>query len=133
MDDIGTNFLIASLKPRELSEFYALLGNGKVVKGFNSSHYLIMYRQNYKIQIYKPSHEIIRPLEGLSAFSICFQKKPNIEPLMKLKEWCKEIVSLGGHVYEEPRNESFGAETWLLDPEGNTFLLLVPLLRSIDQ
>ncbi len=133
MNEIVTSFLIASAQPRELSRFYALVCNGKVLEGYNPNHYLIMYRQNYKIQIYKPSREIIRPCEGLSAFSICFQKKPNIEPLMKLKEWCKEIVSLGAHVYEEPRNESFGAEAWLLDPEGNTFLLLVPLLRSIDQ
>tara|TARA_B100001250_G_C19172596_1_gene517359 strand:- start:129 stop:530 length:402 start_codon:yes stop_codon:yes gene_type:complete len=133
MDEIVTNFLIASANPRELSEFYALVCNGKAIKGFNPSHFLIMYRQNYKIQIYKPSAEFIKPSGGLPALSICFQKQSNPEPFLKLKEWCEEIVKLGAVVYREPQNEFFGAEVWMSDPEGNIFLLLVPLLRSKDQ
>ena len=91
-----------------------------------------MYRQNYKIQIYKPSSKIPSPLVAPSSFSICFQKEPNVDPLFKLKEWCKEIVLIGAEVFKEPMLESFGAEAWMRDPEGNTFLLFVPLLRSVD-
>ena len=133
MDLIVTSFLIASSKPRELSQFYALVCNGKVCKGVNDNHYLIMYRQNYKIQIYKPSTTVNRTVLGSSAFSVCFQKEADFEPLLKLKEWCKEIVLLGAEISEEPKTDFFGAEAWISDPEGNIFLLLVPLLKSKDQ
>ncbi len=129
MDLIGTSFLIASAKPRELSQFYALVCNGKVIKGFNSNHYLIMYSENYKIQIYKPSTEIFKSVEEPLVFSICFQKEPSLDPSFKLKEWCDELIALGSQTYKKPRAESFGAEAWMSDPEGNYFLLFVPLLR----
>ena len=32
---------------------------------------------------------------------------------------------LGATAVDPPRQEPFGAETWLLDPEGNRLLLLV--------
>ena len=46
-------------------------------------------------------------------------------PLQELCSWRDEVIALGGSSAEEPRQESFGAESWLKDPEGQRFLLLV--------
>ena len=37
----------------------------------------------------------------------------------------EEALGLGASVEDPPRQEPFGAEAWLLDPEGNRLLLLV--------
>ncbi len=37
-----------------------------------------------------------------------------------------EALGLGASMEDQPRQEPFGAEAWLLDPEGNRLLLLVP-------
>ena len=129
MDDIATSFLIASSNPRKLSEFYAFVCNGKVSNGFSSNHYLIIYREIFKIQIYKPSIDKQSFSDAPSKCALCFQKESAKEPLLKLQEWSNEILSLGGKVLLKPRNESFGSEVWMQDPEGNSFLLFVPLLR----
>ncbi len=42
-------------------------------------------------------------------------------------EWLEQAQGIGAVVEEEPRLESFGAEAWLNDPEGNALLLLVPV------
>ena len=40
--------------------------------------------------------------------------------------WIKEVCSYGGVLVEGPHLESFGAEAWILDLEGNNLLLVVP-------
>ncbi len=42
-----------------------------------------------------------------------------------LQAWISTALELGGTVDDPPRQEPFGAEAWLLDPEGNRLLLLV--------
>jgi hypothetical protein len=42
-----------------------------------------------------------------------------------LGTWISEATALGAIAAEPPRQEPFGAEVWLLDPEGNRLLLLV--------
>ncbi len=45
---------------------------------------------------------------------------------MALLEACTEdATGLGATLLDPPRGEPFGAEAWLLDPEGNRLLLLV--------
>ena len=57
----------------------------------------------------------------------CLRRPPNQDPLSTLLEWLERATDLGAVVNEEPRLESFGAEAWLNDPEGNALLLLVPV------
>ena len=133
MDGITASFIIASSKPRDLAEFYASVCNETVSQGFVNDHYLIIYRDLCKIQIYKPSHRRSFLVKGSQSCVICFQKEPNQNPLFILKKWCKEIISFGAKVYEEPILETFGAEAWILDPDGNRFVLFVPLKKSINQ
>ena len=131
MVGMGISFLIASSNPSELADFYALVCNGQLSKGLNSKHYLITYRQTNKIQIYKPSAERWPIHSTSSALALCFEKEARLEPLTKLKEWCEEIVAHGASVLEEPRDEFFGAEAWLKDPQGNSFLLLIRSIRTV--
>jgi hypothetical protein len=42
-----------------------------------------------------------------------------------LHAWIAMALELGASVEDPPRQEPFGAEAWLLDPEGNRLLLLV--------
>jgi hypothetical protein len=43
----------------------------------------------------------------------------------RLKAWIQNVASLGATRLDPPRQEPFGAEAWMLDPEGNRLLLLV--------
>jgi hypothetical protein len=45
--------------------------------------------------------------------------------MARLGAWISEATGLGATPAEPPRQEPFGAEAWLLDPEGNRLLLLV--------
>jgi hypothetical protein len=42
-----------------------------------------------------------------------------------LQAWISTALDLGATSDDPPRQEPFGAEAWLLDPEGNRLLLLV--------
>ncbi len=42
-----------------------------------------------------------------------------------LEAWMDQAIALGGQRLDAPRQEAFGSEVWLLDPEGNALLLLV--------
>lgn len=43
----------------------------------------------------------------------------------RLNGWITAALNLGASLQEPSRQESFGAEAWLLDPEDNRLLLLV--------
>lgn len=45
--------------------------------------------------------------------------------LQVLRDWHTAMLALGAIPVEPPRQEPFGAEAWLADPEGNRLLLLV--------
>lgn len=47
------------------------------------------------------------------------------DPLAVLTAWVEAATRQGATLVEPPRREAFGAEAWLLDPEGNRLLLLV--------
>ncbi|MFM8966516.1 MAG: VOC family protein [Cyanobium sp.] len=42
-----------------------------------------------------------------------------------LIDWITQAQQMGASMQDPPRQETFGAESWLLDPEGNRLLLLV--------
>jgi hypothetical protein len=45
--------------------------------------------------------------------------------LAVLQVWMTTAMDLGATSEDPPRQEPFGAEAWLLDPEGNRLLVLV--------
>ena len=130
---MNINFVIASENPKELSGFYAKINSDKVNKGFNSTHYFISLSSRSKIDFYKPNKNHEWQRQGNST-SMCFQREPCADPLKILEGWTSEILKIGGRAMGLPKSADFGSEQWMLDPEGNQFLILVPyLLKGSDK
>ena len=130
MSLMNINFVIASKDPKGLSNFYGKINSDKVIKGFNSNHYFISLSNRSKIDFFRPGKNYEWTNKGNSA-SLCFEGKPSIEPLKAIQTWSMELLELGGNVKSSPRLEEFGAELWMLDPEGNHFLILVPFFKNV--
>ena len=129
---MNINFLIASKNPKELSDFYAKINSDKVSKGFNSTHYFISLSDRSKIHFYLPSENHKWQRKGNST-SLCFQGEPSEEPAKVIEIWTSEILKLGGSVMGTSKLADFGSEQWMLDPEGNQFLIFVPYVLSGPQ
>ena len=112
-----------------MSDFYAKINSEKVNKGFNSSHYFISLSNRSKIHFYRPNknHEWER---RSNSTSLCFQCAPSKEPSKVIERWKSELFKLGSIPVGITKFEDFGAEQWMLDPEGNQFLILVPCLAK---
>ena len=77
-----------------------------------------------------PSGQRSRPQpRQLGRLGLCLQRQADaadaIGTLALLQAWIATALDLGASAGDLPRQESFGAEAWLLDPEGNRLLLLV--------
>ena len=126
---MNINFVIASENPKELSGFYAKINSDKVNKGFNATHYFISINNRSKIHFYRPNENHEWQRKGNST-SLCFQGEPSEDPSKMIERWIPEILKIGGSVLGIPKLANFGAEQWILDPEGNKFLILVPYLSK---
>ena len=124
---MNINFVIASENPKELSEFYAKINADKVNNGFNATHYFISLSNRSKIHFYRPNKNHEWQRKGNST-SLCFQREPCEDPSKIIDSWTYEILKIGGSVMRGLKLEKFGSEQWMLDPEGNQFLILVPCL-----
>ena len=126
---MNINFVIASENPKELSDFYSKINSVKANKGFNSTHYFISLSNRSKIHFYRPNKNHEWQRKGNST-SLCFQGEPSDDPGKIIERWTSEILKIGGSVIGTLKLEKFGCEQWMLDPEGNQFLILVPYLSS---
>ncbi len=118
--------MIASKNPQNLCKFYASAIHGEIVQGINNTHFWVYQKASkLKIQIYRPSRSKPWPLIG-KALAPCLQNKASKNPLITLENWTEELISYGAIAIENPNLESFGAEAWMKDPEGNYFLAYVP-------
>ena len=124
---MNINFVIASKNPKELSGFYAKINSDKASKGFNPTHYFISLGNGSKIHFYQPNENHEWKRKGNST-SLCFQREASEEPSKIIKTWTSEISKSGGSAIGIPKLVNFGSEQWMLDPEGNQFLILVPYL-----
>ena len=126
---MNINFVIASKNPKELSGFYAKINSDKVNKGFNSTHYFISLSNQSQIDFYRPNENHEWERKGNST-SLCFQGEPSADPSKFLESWISEILKIGGSAMGSPKLAKFGSEQWMLDPEGNKFLILAPYLSN---
>tara|TARA_Y100001968_G_scaffold263813_1_gene252487 strand:+ start:107 stop:520 length:414 start_codon:yes stop_codon:yes gene_type:complete len=124
---MNINFLIASFNPQELSSFYGKINSDKVIKGLNSNHYFISLSNRSKIHFYRPSRNYQWEKKGNST-SLCFQREPTQDPSKVIETWTYELEKSGGRLKGISKLADFGSEQWMLDPEGNQFLILVPYL-----
>ena len=128
---MNINFVIASENPKELSGFYAKINSDKASKGFNATHYFISLSNRSKIHFYRPNKNHEWQRKGNST-SLCFQREPCANPSIILQGWTSEILKIGGSAMGIPKLANFGSEQWMLDPEGNQFLILVPCLTKVS-
>ena len=126
---MNINFVIASENPKELCGFYAKINSDKANRGFNSTHYFILLSNRSKIHFYlaNENHEWQRKINSTS---LCFQREPCEDPSSIIETWTSEILKIGGSAIGIPKLANFGSEQWMLDPEGNQFLILVPCLSE---
>ena len=128
-DDIALSWVLAARRPEQLARFYADLLGTSFKPGVAAHHWIVLLQGQGSLQIYTPSRNRPWPASG-SALAPCLQRRAKADPLLELQAWQQRVIQLGGRSTEEPRLESFGAECWLEDPEGQKFLLLV--LRSVS-
>ena len=126
MEPITLNWVLAAKEPEHLARFYASLLELKASRGLSSHHWRLMIPGGTTLEIYRPSRHRPFPDRG-RALAPCLRHPPHQDPLATLLEWLARAQDLGAVVEEEARLESFGAEAWLNDPEGNALLLLVPV------
>ncbi len=120
------SLVLASDDPLKLAEFYRLAVNGTLLQGLSGNHWIISCSNCMQIQIYKPSKCKDLLIKG-NSMHLCLSSNPSFSPLQEIHEWAKDLEKLGARIVEKARNETFGAEIKLLDPEGNYLLLLVPI------
>tara|TARA_Y100001968_G_C19331706_1_gene704663 strand:+ start:379 stop:762 length:384 start_codon:yes stop_codon:yes gene_type:complete len=127
MSLIEVSFIIESDSPGDLASFYEKVSEAKASQGLSSEHYVINKSHEFKIQIYRSSKKRISPIKGFAS-AVCFQKKTNLDPISEVKRWSENLISIGARTIDAPRLEPFGAELWMIDPEGNAFLLMMTSL-----
>lgn len=113
--------VLAAEDPAALARFYAAVLPCQAVQGWNPQHWCLPLPQGGELQIYSPSRR--RPLaRGRARLSLCLQRRGDGAVL---EHWLAQAQAAGASLLEPCRQEPFGWEAWLADPEGNGLLLLV--------
>jgi hypothetical protein len=113
--------VLAADAPQALAAFYGALLEQPAQPGMGPQHWRVLLPSGVWLEIYRPSRS--RPqARQRGRLSLCLRRAG---ALPELEAWIEQAVALGGQVLDGPRHEPFGAEAWLLDPEGNALLLLV--------
>ena len=123
------SLVLAARAPKKLAQFYAQVLEVKQSMGFTEDHWLVLHPNGMKLHIFNPSHK--SPLNKTPGnFGLCIHGKPQLQPLSTIEKRILELVSMGARPIGEAKLESFGAEIWMMDPEDNHFLLLIPSINS---
>ncbi len=123
---IPTSFpVLAADDPERPAAFYAALLGTEPQGVLSSSHWRLLGPGERRLEIYAPSRRRPRP-RGEGRLALCFSRPAGeAPPLQVLHDWLAVVLALRAVSVEPPRQEPFGAEAWLADPEGNRVLLLV--------
>jgi len=117
--------VLAADDPERLAAFYGALLGTDPIQGVSPSHWRLLGPGDGRLEIYAPSRQRPRP-RGEGRLALCFSRPAGeAPPLQVLHDWLAVVLALGAVPVEPPRQEPFGAEAWLADPEGNRLLLLV--------
>ena len=122
---IPSFIVLASDEPAALAAFYADLIGVQAEPGLSSSHWRLPWPPGGWLEIYAPSGSRPQP-RSEGRLALCLQRSAQGgDPMAALSKWVLIAVARGATLREQPQQESFGAECWLLDPEGNRLLLLM--------
>ncbi|MBD2551161.1 VOC family protein [Microcystis elabens FACHB-917] len=124
---ITSTLVLAADDPAALVQSYGALLGVAPQPGLSSTHWRVAWPAGGWLELYAPSRN--RPQPGRRGrLALCLQRKDDGPgALAVLQAWISTALELGATTKDPPRQEPFGAEAWLLDPEGNRLLLLVKL------
>jgi len=126
---LSSSLVLAADNPSALARFYADLLAVEPLQGLGASHWRVPWPAGGFLEIYAPSQS--RPqARQPGRLAMCLQRSVaggnNHQAAMTLlQDWLASAIGLGATLLDGPRQESFGVEAWLLDPEANKLLLLV--------
>jgi len=119
------SIVLAADDPAALARFYGALLDVEPQPGLSSAHWRVRWPAGGWLEVYAPSKSRQQPRQQ-GRLALCLQRQADgTGALPLLHAWISKALDLGAYVQDLPRQESFGAEAWLLDPEGNRLLLLV--------
>jgi hypothetical protein len=122
---ITSSLVLAADDPASLAQFYGALLGVAPQPGLSAAHWRVPWPAGGWLEVYAPSRN--RPqLRQQGRLALCLQRQADGPgALAELHAWISTALDLGATAEDPPRQEPFGAEAWLLDPEGNRLLLLV--------
>jgi len=122
---ITSSLVLAADDPAGLAQFYGALLQVEPQPGLGSTHWRLSWPAGGWLEVYAPSRSRPQPRQP-GRLALCLQQKADATgALPTLQAWIRQALELGASLGDPPRQEPFGAEAWLLDPEGNRLLLLV--------
>jgi hypothetical protein len=124
---LTVSIVLAADEPAVLAHFYGAMLEVEPRAGLSASHWRLPWPAGGWLEVYGPSRS--RPqARQHGRLALCVQRQADGTGIVAaLNDWITTALNLGASQLEAPRQESFGAEAWLLDPEGNRLLLLVLL------
>jgi hypothetical protein len=118
---ITSSLVLAADDPAALAQFYGVAPQ----PGLSSTHWRLPWPAGGLLEVYSPSRSRPQPRQP-GRLALCLQcRADGPGALAVLQAWISTALELGATTEDPPRQEPFGAEAWLLDPEGNRLLLLV--------
>jgi hypothetical protein len=122
---MSASIVLAADDPAGLARFYGAFLEVEPQPGLSATHWRVPWPAGGWLEIYAPSRSRPQP-QQLGRLALCLQHHSDgTGAVAVLNTWITAALGLGASLQEPPREESFGAEAWLLDPEGNRLLLLV--------
>jgi hypothetical protein len=119
------SIVLAADDPAALARFYGALLGVKPQPGLSSTHWRLPWPADGWLEVYAPSRGRPQP-RPQGRLALCLQRQADgADTVALLHAWITTALDLGASLQDPPRQESFGSEAWLLDPEGNRLLLLV--------
>ena len=119
------SIVLAADEPAALAQFYGALLDVEPEPGLSSTHWRVRWPPSGWLEIYAPSKSRPQPRQQ-GRLALCLQRQAEgTATLALLNSWIATALHLGASMQDPPRQEPFGAEAWLLDPEENRLLLLV--------
>lgn len=119
------SIVLAADDPAALARFYGALLDVEPRPGLSNTHWRLAWPAGGWLEVYAPSRNRPQPRQE-GRLALCLQRQADgTGALAVLQAWITTALDQGATGGDAPRQETFGAEAWLLDPEGNRLLLLV--------
>jgi hypothetical protein len=122
---LSASIVLAADDPAALAQFYGALLGVEPQPGLSAAHWRVPWPAGGWLDVYAPSRNRPQPRQQ-GRLALGLQRQADgTGALAVLHAWISTALDLGATSDDPPRQEPFGAEAWLLDPEGNRLLLLV--------